>query len=63
MRLFSINFFGFHFLIKGTIQGRLRTTKFHIYKYLQPSIQDVRLETHYVYKQSLSIFGALGIKM
>ena len=30
--LSTLNFFGFHILISGTIQGRLRTTRFHIFK-------------------------------
>lgn len=61
--LFTLNFFGFHILVSGTIQGRLRTTRFHIFKNLSPSIQNVNFEIHYLYRQSFSVYGVLGIKL
>ena len=59
----TINFFGLHILISGTIQGRLRTTRFHIFKNLKPSVSNLNFETYFLYEQSFSIYGVLGIKL
>ena len=61
--LSSFNLLGLHILIKGTIGGRKRTTRYHIIKFLCPSKQNFCLESYYSFHQSISIHGVLGIKI
>ena len=59
----SFNLLGLHILIKGTIGGRKRTTRYHIIKFLRPSKQNFCLESYYSFNQSISIHGVLGVKI
>lgn len=62
MKLNTFNFFGVHILLTGTIGGRQRSTRFHIFKAVQPAGEDLNLEIYYTYNQSISIHGVLGVK-
>ena len=61
IKMLTLDYLGFHLCIIGTINGRKRATRYHIVKTYKASIQDLRLDIHYVYNQSVSVHGALGI--
>jgi len=59
----SLSFLGIQIQIRGTIQGRLRTVCFNMYKGLIPSFENLNTEVHFLQNQSWSKFAALGVKL
>ncbi|BBL86698.1 ribosomal protein S3 (mitochondrion) [Paulinella micropora] len=59
----SLNFLGIQIQIRGTIQGRLRTVCFNMYKGLIPSFENLNSEVHFLQSQSWSRFAVLGIRL
>lgn len=62
MKIRTFNFLGLHIQIKGTIQGRLRTTRHHIFKFFNAPAADLNAEVYFIEKQSVSVHGVLGVK-
>ena len=60
VKLLTFDFLGLHLCIIGTINGRQRTTRYHILKTYKPSVQELGVEVHYINNQSVSTHGALG---
>jgi hypothetical protein len=50
-------------MLKGKFQRRRRKKRIHILKWAKPSSQVFILNIFYCYKQSISIYGVLGVKV
>jgi hypothetical protein len=63
VKLDTINFLGVHILLSGKFQRRRRKKRVNILKWCKPSAQVFDLNVCYSYRQSVSIYGVLGVKL
>lgn len=63
LRIDTVFFLGIHILLSGKFQKRRRKKRVHILKWRKPSAQVFDLNLFYSYRQSISIYGVLGVKI